>query len=130
MSHYHAVVWLDHREARVFFFNRDCFDEATVDPNKPHRHLHHHRGSVSGKREPEDRDYFHRIVEALATAREWLILGPSTAKLELAKYVRAHDAKLAQRIVGVESADHPTDLQIVAHARSFFGAADRMLKRG
>ena len=129
MSHYHAVVWLDHREARVFFFNRDSFEEATVDPNKPHQHLHHHHGSVSGKRAPEDRDYFHRIVEALAPAQEWLILGPSTAKLELAKYIRAHDAKLALRIVGVESADHPTDGQIVAHARSFFGAADRMLKR-
>jgi stalled ribosome rescue protein Dom34 len=130
MSHYHAVVWLDHREARVFFFNRDGFDEATVDPNEPHRHLHHRGGSISGKRGREDRDYFRRIVETLSPAQEWLILGPSTEKLELAKYIRAHDADLARRILGVESADHPTDRQIVAHARRFFGAADRMIGRG
>lgn len=128
MSHYHAAVWLDHREARIFFFNRDTFDESTIDPNKPHQHLHHHHGSISGKRAPEDQGYFHSIVEALTPAQEWLILGPSTAKLELAKHIREHDAKLAPRIVGVESADHPTDRQIVALARKYFNAADRMIK--
>jgi hypothetical protein len=30
MSHYHAVVWLDHREARVIHFNPAEAEEAVV----------------------------------------------------------------------------------------------------
>ncbi len=31
------------------------------------------------------------------------------------------------RILGVETVDHPTDGQVVAHARSYFAARDNML---
>jgi hypothetical protein len=54
-------------------------------------------------------------------------VGPGSAKDELAKHIRDHHPQLKDRIVGVEPADHPTEAQIVAHARSFFHAADRML---
>ena len=47
-------------------------------------------------------------------------MGPSTAKLELVKHVHKHDHQLVGRIIGVETADHPTDKQIVAHARAYF----------
>jgi hypothetical protein len=33
---------------------------------------------------------------------------------------------LVSKIVGVETADHPTRGEIVAHARSYFKASDRM----
>jgi hypothetical protein len=33
---------------------------------------------------------------------------------------------LEPKIVGVETVDHPTDGQLVAHARRYFHAADRM----
>lgn len=129
MQHYHAVVWLDHREAKVFFFDRDSFDEVGLASGKPHQHLHHKAGSVAGKRSAEDHHFYHSIVETLQPAKEWLILGPSTAKLEFVKHVHKHDAKLADHIVGVESADHPTDKQVVAHARAYFKSADRMRKQ-
>jgi len=32
-----------------------------------------------------------------------------------------------KRIVGVETVDHPSDRQLVAHARRYFKADDRML---
>jgi stalled ribosome rescue protein Dom34 len=127
MQHHHAVVWLDHREARIFFFNRDSVDGIDVATRSPNHHLHHRKGSIAGKRSPEDQHFFHEIVEALRPAAEWLIMGPGSAKLELVKHVHKHDDALVDRVIGVETADHPSDKQVVAHARTYFKAADRML---
>ena len=126
MHHYHAVAWLDHREARIFFFDRHSVQEVDLTTTNPHAHLHHRAGSLSGKRTPEDQAYLHQIVEALKPATEWLIMGPGTAKLELIKHIQKHDHQLSDRVVGVETADHPTDKQVVAHARTYFKAADHM----
>ena len=57
---------------------------------------------------------------------ELLITGPSDAKLGLIKHIHAHHAALVPNIVGVETVDHPTDGQIVAYAKKYFRAADRM----
>jgi hypothetical protein len=41
------------------------------------------------------------------------------------------DTAWRQKIVGTETVDHPTDNQLVAHARKYFRTADRMrLQRG
>ena len=126
MQHYHAVVWVDHREARIFFFDRHSFDEVDIKSKSPHDNLHHKAGSISGKRAPEDQNFFHEIVAALKPAKEWLISGPGSTKLELLKHIIGHDHTLSDCVVGVETCDHPTNNQIVAHARTFFRAADRM----
>jgi hypothetical protein len=55
-----------------------------------------------------------------------LIVGPSSAKLEFFRYLLEHDRRLESKVVGVESADHPTDGEIVARARNCFMASDRM----
>ena len=120
MPSYHAVCWLDHSEARIFFISRDKAEEFDITSSKPHTHLHHRAGSLSGQRLPDDHAFFHSIVEALKPAHEWLIMGPSRAKLELVKHIHKHDHTLSDRVVGVETADHPTDKQIVAHARAYF----------
>ncbi len=136
MSHYHAVVWLDHREARVIHFNPDEIDEAIVKSEGRHKvvtskmHLHHRAGSMEGYRAPEDQEYYHAVVEALGEAREWLVVGPGQAKLAFVKHVHAHDHALVGRIVGVETVDHPTAGQLVARARAYFRAADRMRPQG
>lgn len=126
MQHYHAAVWIDHKEARIYFFDHKSFDEVDVTNKSPNYNLHHKAGSVSGKRAPEDQNFFHEAVTALKPAKEWLITGPGSAKLELVKHIHRHDPDMIDHIVGVETADHPTDNQIVAHARTFFQAADRM----
>jgi hypothetical protein len=45
------------------------------------------------------------------------------------KYIDKHEHGFAQRIVGVETLDHPTDGQLLAYARQYFRAKDRMLGR-
>ena len=95
MKHNHAVVWLDHREARIFFFNREDVEGLDLEARGPSHHLRHWKDGISGKRSPEDQRFLHEIVEALQPAKEWLIMGPGTAKLELVKHVHKHDHALA-----------------------------------
>ena len=126
MQHYHAVAWLDHTQARIFFFDRHAVDEIDIAARTANHHLHHKSGNVDGKRHPDDQHFMHEIVEALKPAKEWLIMGPGAAKLEFVKHVHHHDKHLSDHIVGVETSDHPTDKQIVAHARHYFAAAGAM----
>jgi stalled ribosome rescue protein Dom34 len=126
MQHYHAVVWLDHTEARIFFFDRHSVEEIDIAARTANHHLHHKKGNIAGKRQPEDEHFLHEVVEAMKPAKEWLIMGPGSAKLELVKHVHGHHKHLSDHIIGVETADHPTDRQIVAHARQYFKAADAM----
>jgi stalled ribosome rescue protein Dom34 len=129
MSHYHAVVWLDHNEAHIMHISPDDVETSVVKPAAPHRNLQRKRGSVSGSRQPEDQHFYHEVVEAMSGAKEVLIVGPGQAKLELIKHIHAHDPKVADQVVGVETVDHPSDAQVVAFARKYFVAKDRMLSQ-
>jgi hypothetical protein len=44
----------------------------------------------------------------------------------LLRYLREHNHLLEARVVGVETVDHPTDGQLVAHAKKYFGVIDRV----
>lgn len=127
MSHYHAVVWLDHSEAHVMHITADDVEKSVVHPSKTHAHLHAKNGAIESGRHAEDSHYYHAIVEALKGAQEILIVGPAQAKLNLVKHIHSHDHAMVERIVGVETVDHPSDGQLVAYARKYFVAKDRML---
>lgn len=127
MSHFHAVVWLDHAQAHVMHVSPDDVEKSVVHPSKSHQHLHAKSGAVGSGRQIEDKHYYHAIVEALAGAQEILVVGPAQAKLQLIKHIHAHDQSMADKIIGVETIDHPSDAQLVAYARKYFVAKDRML---
>ena len=46
MSHYHCIVWIDHREAHVIQFNPDDAEASVVHPKSKHEHLHYKHGAV------------------------------------------------------------------------------------
>jgi stalled ribosome rescue protein Dom34 len=127
MSHYHAVVWLDHSEAHVMHFTAEDVEKSVVHPAKKHVNLHSKSGVIGSGRSAEDQHYYHGIVEALKGAQEILVVGPAHAKLNLIKHIHAHDHAMVERVVGVETVDHPSDAQVVAYARKYFVAKDRML---
>jgi stalled ribosome rescue protein Dom34 len=127
MSHYHALVWIDHKEAHVMHISPDDVEKSVVHPSQDHVHVHSRRGTLGDGRQPVDHDYYHAVVEALKGAKEVLVVGPAQAKLELIKHIHAHDQAMVDKIVGVETIDHPTDGQLVAYARKYFVAKDRML---
>jgi stalled ribosome rescue protein Dom34 len=120
MSH-HAVVWLDHENAKIFHFTAD-----SIDPTEVRAENHHvaHRGRHKGAE--ADQHFMHEVAHALAGAARILIVGPGSAKLELIRHIHKHDRELEPRVVGVETVDHPTDRQLVAYAKKYFEASDRM----
>jgi stalled ribosome rescue protein Dom34 len=126
VAHYHAVVWIDHREARIFHFNAEEVERLVLHPHDPTDHIHHKANSIGGGHAAEDQDFLHQVAAAIADAGAVLITGPANAKTELVKHIHRHDPKLIEGLVGIETVDHPTDASLVAHARHYFKSADRM----
>jgi stalled ribosome rescue protein Dom34 len=127
MSHYHAIVWLDHSEAHVMHVSPDDVEKSVVHPAKPPLHLHSRSGTLGSGRMAEDKEYYQDVTEALRGAQEILVVGPAQAKLQLIKHIHARAPDMVKNIVGVETVDHPTDGQLVAYARKYFVAKDRIL---
>jgi stalled ribosome rescue protein Dom34 len=126
MSLNHAIVWLDHREAHVLHFNADAADNEKIRAHSKHKHLHSSTGTIGSGHAPEDQKYYHEVAHALADAAEILIVGPSNAKLALIKHLHQHDPATAEKVVGVESVDHPSDGQLLGYARHYFIKVDQM----
>lgn len=122
----HAVVWIDHNQARVFHFNAEEAEHVTLHP-QGHRkgHLHHKAGSLGSGHAKEDHAFLQSAAEAVTDATAVLIVGPGSEKTALVKHIEGHVPALKSKIKGVESMDHPTDGELLAHARKFF-AADHM----
>src|SRR5580765_3107600 len=113
--HYHAVIWIDHHEARVFHFSPTNVERLVLHPDHPTRHIHHKANSIGSGHASEDKTYLHAVTESVADAGSVLIAGPANAKTELLKHIHRHDSKLMNVIVGVETVDHPSDAQLVAY---------------
>jgi stalled ribosome rescue protein Dom34 len=73
-----------------------------------------------------DKEFLKRVTAAISHAGAILITGPANAKTELAHYIKQSQPNLAERISGVETLDHPSDGELLALARTFFKADDRM----
>jgi stalled ribosome rescue protein Dom34 len=125
-NHYHAVVWIDHHEARIIHFNADAAEEERVRPVNPPKHLHVKAGSPSGTHISDEPQFYRDVANALADAREILVFGPSTAKGEFLKHLEKHVPHIIERIAGIETLDRMSDNQLLAAARRFFAKADRM----
>ncbi len=121
-THFHAVVWIDHHEARIFHFNIAEIDRLVLHPHNPTRHIHHKANTIGSGHAPEDQKFLQQVTEAIADAGAILITGPANAKTELAKHIERHMPNLSAKIAGVETVDHPTDGELVAHARSHFAS--------
>ena len=127
MSLNHAVIWIDHQEAHVMFLSEAASEAEIIRSKSTHAHLNHKGGEVGSGKLALDSKYLHSVIQAVNKSQEILILGPGSAKLELIKHAHQHDAKVAEKIVGVETIDHPSDKEILAYARKFFYKVDQML---
>jgi stalled ribosome rescue protein Dom34 len=125
-KHHHAVIWIDHHEARIFHFNSTDVERLVVRPDNPTRHIHHKANSIGSGHAAEDQAFLHAVVESFSNVDTVLVTGPANAKIELIKHIHQHDPDKMKAIVGVETVDHPSDGSLVAHAQQYFKAADRM----
>lgn len=126
MSHLHAVVWLDHQNARVIDFSVDDVHKSTIEQHGGHRQVHHRAGTVGAGHAAGSHRFFDDVVAAIGDAKEVLIVGPGQAKGELQRYLGERHAQLARRVIAVETLDHPGDGELLAYARRFFRKADAM----
>lgn len=125
-EHYHALVWIDHHEAKIFQFNATDVDRATVRSAHPHQHIHHKANTRDSGHAAVEEGYLERVAQALMQARAVLITGPASAKKELAAHIKRVHPDLGKRISAVETLDHPSDGELLVLARKFFRADDRM----
>jgi hypothetical protein len=120
MNHQHALVWIDHQVARIFHFDADTNATQTVHGTHAHQHLHHKANSGGSGHAPVDKQFLERVSAAIADAGAILVCGPAGAKVELHKHLEHQHPQLAARISAVETLDHPTDGELLAHGRKYF----------
>ena len=130
----HIAVWLDHTEARVFHVRPETpghpqpepVDETTI--LSPRHVIHRHsKGQGEAREHPQDAThFFQQIARSVADADSLLIAGPASAKTEFVQYLETRDKPLRTKVAGVETVDHLTDREMVAYARRYFKASDRM----
>ncbi len=125
-SHYHAIVWIDHHEAKIFQFDSAEVDATTIPSSRPHQHIHHKANASDSGHAPVDTSFLKKVAHALQHVGVVLITGPAGAKKELAAYIQREDPTLAKRIAAVQTLDHPSDGELVKLARTFFAVDDRM----
>ena len=94
--HYHAAIWIDHREARVFHFSPTDAETLVLHPDNPTRHIHHKANSIGSGHASTSPDYLRAVAESVVDAGAVLITGPANAKTELVEYIRLHDPKLTK----------------------------------
>lgn len=124
MSHYHAIVWIDRQRAAVWQLTETESEHSVVHAHGRHEHAD---GGKHGRGQRDaDHAYFDEVARALAGAQEILVIGPAEAKHDFIKYLGDKRPATAKLVIAVETADHPTDKQILAYARKHFPALERM----
>ena len=126
MSGSHGIVWMDSHEAHVFRFSVDDVEKQRIRSHHPFRKIHHKAGVIGAGHVHLDHGYFEEIAEALNGVQEWLLTGPGIAKNEMARHVEQHMPDLKRSLCGLQASDHPTDGELVDHARRAFKRIDRM----
>ncbi|QYF95464.1 translational machinery protein [Massilia sp. PAMC28688] len=121
MSFNHAVVWLDQAEAHVIHFNRDAADTEVIKTTSQHQKA----GVVSNNRAEEDTSHMCEIADTLVDAKQILIVGPGMEKLAFMRHLNHHHAATADKVVSVETVDHPNDAQLLSYARKYFVKSDQ-----
>lgn len=120
MSFNHAVVWLDQTEAHVIHFSRGAAESEVIKTTSQHKK----DGVVSNNRAVESTAYFDDVAGALLPSKEILIVGPGQEKLAFIKHLNKSHAELADKVVSVETVDHPNDAQLLEYARKYFAKED------
>jgi hypothetical protein len=126
MSHFHAVVWIDHQKASTWQFSAESQTNTVVHAHDAHHRVHSRKSPHGGHKAPADHEFFDEVAHGLEGVREILVIGPAQTKQEFAGWLRSKHPSLGRAIVAVENADHPTEPELLAYARKHFTAIDRM----
>ena len=117
MSTFHAIVWIDHKEAHVLMFDREHVQAQRIHSRSHHSHQGKHVDAAS---------FFKEVSDQLQGTHEVLLTGPGSARTEFKHWCELHAKGAAHAIVDNVASDHPSDAQLVAMARQYFVKFDKM----
>ena len=117
MSTYnHAVVWIDHSIAKIFFLGRNDVDVQSVQA-----HLPHNANAIGASRVHDgDPTFLQRVDEALRGSKGILIMGPGIEKASLLKCLKWGHHLTKQRSIEIGPCDHPSHHEIIELGRHHF----------
>jgi stalled ribosome rescue protein Dom34 len=130
MSHRHAIVWLDHFNATIIDFSVSHARTQVVDTDLEHPQVHRKSGPQGSGHLPDDHEFYARVATAIGDAAEVIVTGPGVAKISFKKFLDSRFPAVAERVVAVETTDHPTAGQLLAFARQYFRRVDSLLGDG
>lgn len=128
-----AGIWIDHRKAVIVTLDETVQPVAVIE-SQAEKHPERAgdsplRGPYEAHQVPADdkqqrsytaelNRYYDRVIVAVRDLNSLLIMGPGEAKTEFSK--RLEHAHLSNHVVGIETADKMTDMQIAAKVHKFF----------
>ena len=127
MANDHSIVWIDHDRAVVWNFDYDAQTRSVVKAHDQDKHTHIRKSPHGGHRTPDNVEFFDAVVKVLSGVREILVIGPAQTKDEFVAVVGKKHPQIGALIVAVQSADHPTDPELLAYARKYFSVLDRRI---
>jgi hypothetical protein len=114
---FHAVVHLDHHHAQVLHFDAHQVHAARIEPHDRRLHGHDERAEHA---------LFEAVCQAVQDTPEVLVTGSHVVIGQFRHYVEAHRPQLGPRIADYRPAAELSQGQLLALARQFFIARDRM----
>lgn len=114
------VVWIDREHAKIF----ELHPNEVIETNMKRHEIRHHTGAEKEhNHQKHGEKFFCDVAHHLNTAHEILLVGPGQAKDQFKAHLeKHHHGSISNKVVGVETVDHPTDNQVVALAKKFFKA--------
>ena len=129
-----AGIWIDHRKAVIVFVSGGQVTATTVESDVGAHARYSGRAGYptpdgpqagGGEKKYEERygqhldRYYDDVIKQLGQPESVLIFGPGEAKLELKERL-SPSKTFSERTVDIETADKPTDPQIVARVKEHF----------
>ena len=89
-----------------------------------HQHMHRKHPKLHGiaKEHPDDeKRHFHALSRSLDDADQIVVAGPADTELDFVRRVKEYESPIVAHVVGTGTVDHPTDGQMIAFAKQYFG---------
>jgi len=113
-----VAIWLDGEHAKIFEFTSSGINHFQMKKHEPDHHTH------NSKDHSKHSDHFFKdILSKVKDAKGLILFGPGEARTHFKTFVIEHNQHLAKKILANEAMDHPTDNQIIEHARKLIPVA-------
>lgn len=123
MQSNHVVLWLGNRETHIIAFaGQSSETPVIVHAAQQQEQL---ADVIGTGNQAEHGEYYEKIIEKIREIPQWLIAGPTYARLLFSKHLRSRHAHLADHLIGLETVCRPSDGELLAFARKYFAGAGR-----